>query len=79
MVNISPFASSKYDIATDRTTSQMFHRMYKCEASGWRFHSTPNVVMRGSPVTGSLTFIYTVKYLARCSICVFCGSTFCSR
>jgi hypothetical protein len=33
---------------------QIFRQMSKCEASGWRFHSLPNMVMRGrSPVAGS--------------------------
>jgi hypothetical protein len=38
-----------YRDATDRTMSQMD----KSEASGWRLHSHPNMVMRGSPVANS--------------------------
>ena len=39
--------------STDRTTSQIFHQMYKCEVTGWHLHSLANMMMRGSLVAGS--------------------------
>jgi hypothetical protein len=50
-LNFGPPPSKAY--STDRTMSQIFHRMCKCEAFGWRFHRLPNMVMRRSPVARS--------------------------
>ena len=50
---VTAFFLFLYGISTDRTMRQIFHWMYKYEASTWCFHSLPNMVVRESPLARS--------------------------
>uniref|UniRef100_A0AAZ3QEJ8 Heme O synthase n=1 Tax=Oncorhynchus tshawytscha TaxID=74940 RepID=A0AAZ3QEJ8_ONCTS len=48
---------------TERKMNQMFHWMYKCEASAWRFHSLPNMLMRGKPSAFACTALPVIAQI----------------